>query len=360
MSILYIKSIFRKRKVIILYLIIITILLSIISIMCDVTYSVDNLIKKNINERIDNKSLFIETLQKKDIIEINKVCKKIGCEKIISYFNPITIYNDKSGYFIINKYFNQNIKIISGRIPIENKNEIILPNKILIDDKVYNLEKYLGEKIKIQLNDESVSTNLELNVVGIFENLKKTTINEGYATLSDNYVNSNNYIVILNNEKLVDEYVKILSKKKYRISRMNNSSEINTYSQIQIVIKTIGLIVGIITLILMILTINKFIKEQRKNIAIIKILGFKTTYILLIFYILIITLFCIAGLLSYLLTGIITSVLVTFLGNVYNRAEIENILKITCVYQIFLGISTFIQYKKISTTSSKILLKRDN
>lgn len=305
MNILFIKKLFYGRKVTIIYIIIFLIINCVIFGIqgCD-TYIEQQI--SNIENSTHNRLISIITDKNINNINSNKI------KKIYRYFTPFYCIMDEIYTIKLNPEIKEVIPpIIKGKyFNKDKKNEVILPDSLIINNQKKSTIKYLNKHITINIAGEYNHQNIKLKVVGIY---KSKGFNDFYISQKNSYIketveNKKEYVILVKKNVNVEDFRKELSDtdETYFFDE-SAENELNVYMNLQYIVKVIYIFFFIINIITVILIIKDLIDYISLDIAIIKVFGYTSANILAhillgIYIVLIIPLLCFYILMSLILS----------------------------------------------------------
>lgn len=275
-------SFFRNKKLYI-YISFIVIMVSVLIVMFNYKNGIDFIYKSEVENNVKNRTLFISNSNGNDInIHDIKLIKYI--DKVEYMMEPIMV--DINGKMVSLKsgIMLNSTKIIKGE-NIDNDNiEIIIPDSLQLGKNT--LDTY----IEIKYNKLTFSAK----IVGIYED--KTNQNCIYVSqkiinnlksYDENAVSSNSCIAIVNEYKNVENVIQTLSKYEYNGNLLDTSglNDIKTYKDISIILAVSIFIIVFLIYITLSIIINNIINDERKDIAILKAVGYKNIHLVkIVFY----------------------------------------------------------------------------
>lgn len=282
MNLILSKTVLKNKIIIVIYILIIFLITFLLNILFNIYFQSSNKINKNILQKDSNRKIYVEiTNNKSEEKELNKILQNNKCESISEYFLPITIYSNKLGLITINKYINEKIKIINGRmLDISNESEIIIPNNIIISGEKVDSGKFLNEEIEIPINISGIETVQRFLVVGIYQNSNMQNNFYTYKKIS----NSKNkmYIAIMKNANNTKRVLDELKKHNIKSSYYEESTqrEYQVYKNIENIIIIFIVICTVLISVFIYYIIKNIIVDQQKNILIMQIYGYTWHHIL--------------------------------------------------------------------------------
>ena len=307
----FLKPLFKNRKkakkILIMMEILITSMIFIVSIFFSLNSEIINL-KKN----IDNRIIHVQKLSKEFDI------KKISRDKRISDFyvdyDNFTLHADD--IYLKAIYSNAGLyqeKILKGReININERNVIVLPDIVLIDNKVYDLKKYFGKTVTFDLYDGEVQIlKYRAKVIGIYKGNK---LNPNIYISKNDYANFlgkdltkyKKMDIIVNNYDDLNDVSNVFFKSYnvYFDSTANTelfSQKINLYS-----VLFLGICLVFIILLIIFNVILKNIEFDLNNdIILLRVLGFSNLFISLSIFKFLLIIFFVSYFISLIISSLI-------------------------------------------------------
>ncbi len=362
---------FFKANKIKLYIISIAITLGFVISFVYNLYLLNNIYADKIKNNILNRILYVSRndISELDIKNLNEI---ENIEEVYRELNIFSMTMDENKNVNIKYGSKLEIpKLILGKGFEDDKEmQIILPSKFLTQENKYiSLESYYGKKVKLRLEDYEV----EVYVTGIYDD-----INSNYVyinkNLKDDLVRYNREIetstilsVIVDDYKNIEHVIENL-KNNYsynaNIREMSGQSDIKMYNLASLLIIVIVILVTIFMYISIGIIIDGIISDERKDIAILKAIGYKKKHLnkimsYRIFTVLTIS-FIIGILLSMFLNILIGKIIQTRLDiNILQNYKAYFIITILLVILIYLvsTITIKLNNKKIKRVNAIELLK---
>lgn len=296
------KNIKRNKNFVIIMMISLTSILFIVNVVFSLNAEIVNL-KNN----IDNRKFQIQKLSKDFDIKNISSNKKI-VDYYIEYKNLVLKTNDISFEALYSNIDEYKEKILKGKtIDINEKNVVVLPDKILMNDKSYDLKDCLGKNIEFNLYDGEVYLlKYSAKVVGIYKSNKlNSTI----------YIPKIDYIKFLGQDKkyekmniVVNNYndLYVVSNNFLKSYNVYFDGTINT----ELLTKKLSLynflffsicLILIILLIVFNVTLKNIEFDLKKDIILLRIVGFSALSISFSVFKILVIMFLIAYFLSIIL-----------------------------------------------------------
>lgn len=354
------RTTFRKKNIYIYFMLLLFCLL-ILTLLNFTNNYIDSMIGK-VENQLSNRELIITRIQdnenfkdsKESIMKINHI------NNVYNYFPSFNIEIEDFGNFIAKVGILEEIpKITAGRtLNLNKSDEIILPDKIYKDNKEYMVSDILGDYVDIILNLSDKKTELSLKVVGTYEATENST-NAVYLSDSmleeNNVIKNNSYLIIVDNQKNVS-YVNDILGNHYDVSLYNDTtqSELGSYQMLKTMISTFVIIISITTFILITVFVYIIINDNKRNIAILKVIGYKNIYIFLNVLIATLTLVMLVFFIILIISFLLMLLFLVFDSNINALLVIP--IKIFLVTLLITLISNFIFIIKINIISIKKII----
>lgn len=342
-----IKKIFSKNKKYKMLLLTFILFIEIMMGVCLYFYRYNTLVlKKSFSNRL---LTLISNEEEKDIIE--KIENIDGVESVYPKWTNCYIKDKEQNVFIFNHIESKELKILKGKNIFElNENEILVPNTSSLK---------LGDTIEFQNN------NIEYNfeVVGIYDNI--IALNNILVSANDISRLSSRimgrYQIVAKNYDEVKKIIDILSKADYDIN-IDNIKGIEMLEKNQSIIKVLIyflVIISIFIAYILFIIINDILHENQKNIAIMKVLGYKNkeiVYLVIYNVYKIITIAALKSTIIFLLIGIIANYIIGWgILKTMHLIQIEVFTYFILLIMIF--ITSLYLSKKIKSLTPILLYK---
>ncbi len=364
---------FFKMKKIVLYIASITITLSLVISFIYNLYLLNNTYADKIKNNSANRTLYVS----KEVISENDI------EKLNKLENIDQVYRDLNS-FSMNLESNITTRIeYSGNIEISNLKignnfndeqipQIILPSKMMTSSgAMISLDEYYNKTVTLKLDDFEVNAY----VIGIYDNINSYTtyIN---AYFKEKLIEYNSDIetktiltVVVDNYNNVDEVINTLQNDYGYNANLRSTSgqaDIKMYNMAMYMIYVIIVLVIIFTYISVGIIIDGIISDEKRDIAILKAIGYKKKYIskiLLYRVFAIITLALIFGILtSFVLNIVVSNTIENRLNVVINQNyPIYCLITLALIIVVYLivTISVKVNNKKLKNIKPIELLKEN-
>lgn len=343
-------SSFIRRKNFYIYFSLITICITFLIIIINIYNKTSFSILERENNII-NRELVISTYD--DLETVKKKLESIkSIKKIYKFIHPIDaklIVDEPINIQITSGTLEHFPKVLAGyNIKEEDKNNIILPSKMYIQNKLILGETLLNRQIAFSINIDDKVIQYTGKVVGIYEsqndseNFAYISYNDMYNILysdNDNDKNLNTYSIIIDRQENVNKAIDNINKHGYNASLYNNVLQKET-NMLKILKNIITLmIVSLIFSLYIILhaIINNMLNEEKKEIAILKSIGYNNIRIFLISLFRTMFLIIVSFILSIFLSNIVIKIVNFMFFN-----EITNEINTNKIYFNHLIVSFFL------------------
>ncbi|MCX4364480.1 MAG: FtsX-like permease family protein [Bacilli bacterium] len=223
-------------------------------------------------------------------------------------------------------------KIVSGSDLTIGEDEIICPNNFYPDSNIYsggfdknkivNLEKYIGEKIKIRYLDEY---DIELKLAGVFDAssdfsypdacyVNHSTLKKLNLQYQSKKAEKDGFLVFLDDIDNINDVFSNLDESSYvRTTQLDTEAGNNVLRVISIA----GVILIVIFILFCYAISSRRVVKEAKNIGILKVCGYKDTEIKKIFYLENIIL----AIISYVLSFVISVILIKNISALFLQTD---------------------------------------
>lgn len=286
MNFILLKILKRKKKPLLIYISIISFVLLILNIFLNLFINTSDKISNEIFQKESNRKLYVEIKQNENSkIHLKQLISNIDENaELIDYFFPILVTNSDYGIIKINRLIGKEKSIIKGRFPKTNEMEIIIPERLKINGKTTKSEYLLNKKIELDLQDNNTIKTTEFLVVGIYENKSASTVSEFYTLKNIPSINKNieKYIILLGDATKTNKVIKYLKTNEIvsEIFDKSTRDEFVIYNGLLNVITIFIFIILILSLLFLSFITKDIINNQKENIAIMKVYGYKFKHIL--------------------------------------------------------------------------------
>lgn len=268
---------FLRNKKIILYILNISIIIGGIIIIFNYKSTFEKIYKNEIENNIKNRTLFIS--KDTDNINLNEIMNIKNIKKCEYILNSLTVKASDISFYLKNDVFLDETKIIYGRNCEDDKMEIVIP------DSLENAVDLLGNSIDILYKDFVIKAK----IVGIYEDSMKLN----YSYISMNFiqnlmqydkemVDTSECLAVINKYENLDDIMQQLKNKNYNSNLYDTSSlnDIKTYKAVGIILNILIVIMISFIYILLYIIVSNIINSEKKDIAILKAVGYKQLDIL--------------------------------------------------------------------------------
>lgn len=345
--------IFRnKRKFKSFFLLIISCLLFVFFLLMALNYYYFNSMN-NIERKIENRSVMINS-DEFDENFLSEIFNYRGVEKVYKFYDsiPVNVF-DKNYYFNYksSEDLNDNNVIISNELALEITNKT-------------KEKKIVGRDYEFKINGKIYN----FLISGIHNNKNSSELYVSLNTMerfsvNNNLKNKGPYIVILNSYFRVNEFCKQMSKEGIVANLYNDTGvgEIKFFSNIMMMFEIIIFFNIIIIFATMICITKNIIREEKKDIAILKTLGYSKYEIvkILLYRLWTICIYAFVVSLSLILLILFMLYIFNFIPNlfVYNDiflvAKIIFLLLFICIF--IPSISILFSLRKVISLDPKLL-----
>lgn len=358
---------FLRNKKITLYILSISVIIGVLIAILNIKDTINNVFEDEIKNNVKNRIIYInkdeQNLKLENIKELNDKIQKLQYT-----IPPIRVS--------VNNYYEANIKTgyIEEFPKVENginiQGETKSEPEIIIPDT-------LGEKLQIHLDSyiELKYENLiiKAKVVGIYEELLSDNyIYMDYETIKTILTNNNKNIInkisvlaLIDKYENIDEVINELQENGYSSNLYDTSglSEINTCQTIFNILNIFIFLMITLTYFLLSIIINNIINDERKDIAILKAIGYNNKKIIQIIFFRIIFIcflsFTIGIIFSFIIQILLLNIIKSMLEiNVINNINLlKNYIISAILLLILIVICSIKNSKKIEHINAIILLK---
>lgn len=358
---------FLRSKKITLYILSISIIIGLLIAILNTKDTINNVFKDEIENNIKNRIIYInkdeQNLELKNIKEINNKIQKLqyNIPPIRVSINNSYEANIKTGYI------EEFPKIEKGRnIQVENKTE---PEIIVPDTLEEKLQIQLDSYIELKYEDIIIKAK----VVGTYEELiSDNYIYMDYETIktiltnnNKNIINMTSCLALIDKYENIDEVLNDLQNNGYSSNLYDTSglSEINTCQTIFNILNVFIFLMIVLTYFLLSIIITNIINDEKKDIAILKAIGYNNKNIIQIIFFRIIFICFLSFITGIIFSFIIQILLLNIIKSMLEISVINNInlLKnyfISAILLLILIVLCSIKNsKKIEHINTIILLK---
>lgn len=366
--------VFLKNRKNILYILSISLTLGIIISLIYNLYTFNLSYSNKIRNNIINRALAVSKNSSISQDEFDKIKSLDNVEFVYREMNSISMQFEKLfNMSLVYKSKNEIPDVILGSKFDDDRVEIILPSNFYSNkNECISLEEYVGKTVEISTSDIKINAY----VCGVYD------YNKTYSTYV--YINSNfkeklieynnevesdkNLIVIANDYKDVDYIIKEIENEEYsaRLVDGRGKSDIKIYNLASAIMIILIILTVIFSFILVTNIIDSIINDAKKDISILKAIGYKTNHLskIILFDVLTITgiSFVISILISLGINRLViylvntkTNLILNYNSNKYGLVLLFSIV-IICIISM---ISVKLNNRKIKNISSIELLKED-
>lgn len=361
---------FYRTKKIALYIFSIAITLGLVIFFIYYLVFLNNVYAERIQNNIINRVILASKseINNKDIEQIKNMKNIIDVYKRFSIHNIILDENID----ISIKYCNilEIPNLTMGNLFDNDEFQIILPKKVFDrNDSLISLEEYYGKVVKLTIDNFEV----EAEVIGIYDDIYfndvyvNQLLKNEITNCNINIQNDNIISIVIDDYKNVDSTIETL-KKEYNysayIENTRGQSDIKMYDIVSILIIIILILAAIFTYISIGIIISGIISDERKDLAIMKSLGYKNKDISKIMIYRVLSILIVSFFVGMILSFIFNS---TFGKIIQNKLEIKINIDVSmyCIIALVLLITIYfisiiavrLNGKKIKMISPIELLK---
>lgn len=274
---------FVRNKKLLLYILNMAIIIGLIMVIFNYKIVVERIYKNEIENNIKNRTIFISH-KDTDIINLNEIMSIQDIEKSQYIFNPLTIQINDVFFHLKTDILLDDSKIIYGRGCEDDKIEMIIP------DSLENAINLLGTSVDIQYKDLIIKAE----IVGIYND----SIKQNYSYISTKFMqnivqydqgtsNTSACLAVINKYENLENVMQQLKNKNYNSNLYDTSglNDIKTYRSVEFILNILISIMTLLVYIILSMIISNIINSEKKDIAILKAIGYKQLDILkIIFY----------------------------------------------------------------------------
>ncbi len=274
---------FVRNKKLLLYISNIAIIIGLIMVIFGYKIVVEKIYKNEIENNIKNRTIFISS-KDTEVINFNDIMNIEDIEKSQYIFNPLTVKINDVFFNIKNDILLDESKIIYGRNCEDDKIEMVIP------DSLENAVDLLGTSVVIQYKDLIIKAE----IVGIYNDITKqsygyssTKFMQNIVQYDQEIINTSACLAVINKYENLENVMQQLKNKNYS-SNLYDTSALNDIKTYRSVDSIFNVLIGIMTLLIYIILsmiITNIINSGKKDIAILKAIGYKQLDIFkIIFY----------------------------------------------------------------------------
>ena len=287
---------FIRKKNFKLYILSLSICITFIFLLALFFYNIFILVSNKENNII-NRNLIISTTDDINIVKDNlqdiKEIKQIY-KSVPSIEGFVNINNQNISIQLFSGNDEQYPDVIIGKkLTMYNKNKIILPNILTINNNNVSSKDMIGKTIALKVNINNHIITKDMEVIGIYKSDKTTNIvYTSYQDLAEIFFSNqeqeiyNSYNIIINKNTSVSDVINKIQDKGYNVTLYDNSLQRET--NILKIIKNISCItiffLFIFTFIITYSIIKSILTGEKKDIAILKSVGYQNINLFLILF----------------------------------------------------------------------------
>ena len=276
----------------------------------------NNIINRNlILSTTDDINIVKDNLQ--DIKEIKQIYKSVPS---IEGFVNINNQNISIQLFSGNDEQYPDV-IIGKKLTMYDKNKIILPNILNINNNAVSSKDMIGKTIALKVNINNRIITKDMEVIGIYKSDKTTNIvYTSYQDLAEIFFSNqeqeiyNSYNIIINKNTSVSDVINKIQDKGYNVTLYDNS--LQRVTNILRIIKNISCVtiifLFIFTFIITYSIMKSILTGEKKDIAILKSVGYQNSNLFLILFSNTLFLTIISFIISFLILSILIMICNTF------------------------------------------------
>lgn len=359
---------FIRKKNFYIYFLLITVCITFLITICTLFYNVSTSIMGK-NDDVRNRELVISTNEDfetvyenlKDTSGIKEIYKSVYPVEAQVVIEEIISVQLKSGSI-------EHIpKVILGQdMQNKDKNSIILPSKLRVKNGFISCEDLLNKEISFKIyTDNRVLTYIG-KVIGIYD-IQNNIAENVYIPYIDllNILYENNesesdfksYTIIANTQKDAEKLVGVINKKGYNATLYDNTlqKETNILKIIKSIITVMIIFIMFFTYIILHTIISNMLSEDKKDLSILKSIGYKNYQIL--FISLFDTLFL--TICSFIISIFLSRISINIISNIFSEklTDAINLTNLT-FYNMCLLLSIILLISILSNLFSIKKLKR--
>lgn len=287
---------FIRKKNFKLYILSLSIFFTFIFLLTLFYYNIFILVSNKENNII-NRNLIFSTTDDINVIKDNlqdiKEIKQIY-QSVPSIEGFININNQNIPVQLFSGNDEQYPDVTNGRkITMYDKNKIILPDILIINNKNVSQKEIIGETITLKVNSNNQTITKEMEIIGVYKSEKNTNVVYiSYKDLSEIFFsniednNYNSYNIIIDKNTSVSDVINKIQDKGYNATLYDNSLQRET--NILRIVKNIIFVTIFFLFILAFIIIYNIMKSilmgEKNDIAIFKSVGYQNINLFLILF----------------------------------------------------------------------------
>lgn len=274
---------FIRKKRLLLYIFCIAIMLGVIMVILNYREYLENFYNNEIENNIKNRTIFVSN-NNYDNVDLDEITNLNNVEKCEYFFNTLNVNIYGKKYNLQSNILIDENKIIKGKNCESDDIEVVIPNSVENADNL--LEKYI--------NIEYNKSILSVKVVGIYND----DIRQNYCYISNgaikelikndkNVINCSSCLVVIDQYKNLEYIIQLLKEKNLSANLYNTNglNDIKTYKTVSIIFDLLIIIIFIFIYATLLIIVSNILNEEKKDIAILKALGYNQSHIIkIIFY----------------------------------------------------------------------------
>lgn len=287
---------FIRKKNFYIYLLIITACIVFLTLTITMFYSVFNIVSKKNND-IKNRQLIISTYDNYEVVyqRLNKINGVYGIYNFVHEINGTLTIQDKFNIKIDSSVLNSVENIILGKDFDKNdKNSVILPSKLMINNQEVSLQEFLNRNITLSINIGDKTIDYFGTVIGIYDESdnKRNVLYIPYDDLveilysdMDEIEKINAYIIISEENYNIEKLINEIKSTGYdaTIYDVNSQKEVRILNTITDLFFVMIIIIIFIIYIVFKTIIGNLISDDEKDISIMKSIGYSNLKLLYIY-----------------------------------------------------------------------------
>lgn len=287
---------FIRKKNFYIYLLIITACIVFLTLTITMFYSVFNIVSKKNND-IKNRQLIISTYDNYEVVyqRLNKINGVYGIYNFVHEINGTLTIQDKFNIKINSSVLNSVENIILGKDFDKNdKNSVILPSKLMINNQEVSLQEFLNKNITLSINIGDKTIDYFGTVIGIYDESdnKRNVLYIPYDDLveilysdMDEIEKINAYIIISEENYNIEKLINEIKSTGYdaTIYDVNSQKEVRILNTITDLFFVMIIIIIFIIYIVFKTIIGNLISDDEKDISIMKSIGYSNLKLLYIY-----------------------------------------------------------------------------
>ena len=347
---------FFRQKQLFLYILSIAIIIGVLMVIFAYRESLEEKYTSEIENNIINRTIFVSkdnsnALNIKDIADIENI------EKVEYVFDTISVNILKDKYNLQSSILLDENQIIEGRFCKDDKIEIVIP------DSFENSKDLLGKSIDVEYH----GFVLNIEVVGIYRDPTK----QGYCYISQsaiqefmqfdkNIINLSACLIVIDNYNNLENIIQKIESKDLNANLYNTNglNDIKTYKNISVILDVLIVFIILFTYATLIIIVSNILSNERKDIAILKALGYNQLHIIKIIFYRLFSIMLISFIIGILIQIYCEKIVQSFIIQTVNiDFKLCNYVIIFIILAILISIVSLKSGKKIKLINTITLLK---